>query len=250
MLTNDDFKSIDGSDNGFDLNNHFEELTLNAASSMNTNSLAPPVPPPRRGSASATPTDSPLISPRHSHHSNKATSSTKNTFLLNKNIDFNLDLDNRISEQSSTFVKKPINHHQNESVFINNLIKDNLNEFQSGASRRNPNSQNNPMSGSNYLNNSLNDLLGDDLDVANENERLNLLKTSKSSLVFSNLNRKDDFNSQDNFMSKKPSFKQNFHSNNKNDDDEDCLLFDVQAHELKEHFQDAFNASSSGSFKN
>lgn len=234
MLTNDDFKMPDESDGDrrFDnLTTNFEVLTLNgmtAGHSAPINNLMPPLPP--RRSASATPTDSPLISPRHSSQRPARTHSTR------INLQSDLDLDSRISEQSATFVKKPINYHPHHSNNSKNFSvsssifngQNGADSFSSGGGAGSSNylqenAQNGQTSGTNsFLNSSLSNLLDGELDgrPGQTKPAGRILKTSKSSLVFTSSfgggasnNRRDDFDRPD---------------------DQDCLLTNVKAHELLE----------------
>lgn len=196
----------------------------NFNNNFTSNVLMPPLPP--RRSASATPTDSPLISPRHSSHQ-KPTRTHSNR----SNPHAELDLDSRISEQSATFVKKPITYHQNnrnfavsnsifnggtDSGFLGGFLKDD--EDQQASKRT---AQNNAPTNS-FLNSSLNNLMDNELDGLPSQTKPSgrMLKTSKSSLLFSSSHfaRRDEF--------ERP--------------DEDCLLTNVKAHELLESKERAF----------
>lgn len=209
----------------------------NHSNNFTSNALMPPLPP--RRSASATPTDSPLISPRHSSHQKPS-----RTHSNRSNPHAELDLDSRISEQSTTFMKKPIayhsnNHNKNFAVsssifnghsgagsFLGGFLKDE--DFEDASSKRTV--QNNlPTNSNSFLNSSLNNLsnnlLDNELDGLPSQTKPNsrMLKTSKSSLVFTSShfspNRRDEFDRPD---------------------DQDCLLTNVKAHELLESKERAF----------
>ena len=199
------------------------QLNSNLSNNFTSGNLMPPLPP--RRSASATPTDSPLISPRHSSHQKpNRTHSTRNA---------QLDLDSRISEQSATFVKKPINYHSNNKNFP---LSNSIFNSQSGAESlvaggflqdEEPSGKRNVSNTGSFLNSSLSNLLDGELDGRPSQSKATsrILKTSKSSLVFTNNfspNRKDDL--------ERPN--------------EDCLLTNlltnVKAHELLESKQSAF----------
>lgn len=269
MLTNDDFKSSNeliNQDKSLDnLGSNFNELNININNmnnlmSNNSNhhhsinnhnqsngnstyiNLMPPIPPRRSSnSANVTPTDSPLISP----HRHQFIKQTKNHSYYPK-IDFKLDQDDKISEQSTTFVKKQIIDHNSASNsifndqnsitdnFMNNFLKDN-NDLSIKSAKRNGQINNS------FLNNSVDNLLdnNNEMEALYQNESSNRILKSKSSLVC-NLNRKDERNEQDNF-SRKPQFNSNFRSilNSDKNDEDDNLLTNVKAHELLDlNFQD------------
>lgn len=169
MLTNEDFNAT-SKDKKFD------------------NTLAPPIPP---RSTSNTPTDSPMISPRHSSAHNKPKRISNN----------NLDLDTLISEQSSTFVKKPLNCFDLDPSSSTSTVDNYINSFL-GASKHNGQtslSSNNNISLNNLSTNLPRNQNKPEFAEMFENDFNNrILKTSKSSLHFSNFNNNNNIDKKKN----------------------------------------------------